>query len=623
MTERGPVSPIYHVYVSDRGNIFMTEIAALIAAGLSDLGYHTVFPAAGLPEPGRDRINVVVAPHEFFVLQRGFTEYELLKAAESSAMIGVEQPGTQWFELSAHYASAGWAVLDISPYAVDELRRRGIEAAHLQLGYHPSWDRWGGQRDQPRHIDLLFMGSMTDRRDQILASAAPLIWDCEADIRLFEFPRPMSEPRGNFVASTAKWDLLASSRVLLNIHRSQVPYFEWVRTLEAVANGCLVVSETSQDYGPLVPGEHLIAAPAEVLGAYVASIITDEPLRVEMATAAYELVRSKLELTAILDPICANLESTVRHPQARGVPMAFRPPPPGPPPNRILADAVASEMRARMRVKELLDSETALIRQVEALQARIEWGDSEHAERSVTPAWEGFVPQVSVVATSYNCEPFIAEAIESAMNSTGVAVEIIIVDDHSLDGSVGVVNPLMVAAAEFPITLVSRAANAGVARARNLGTALARSDRIFILDGDNTVYPETLKKLSDALDQAPDAALSYGILAKRDGSGLLSYLPWDTVRLCQGNYIDAMAIIRRSALDKVGGYDEYFGLLGWEDYELWLRMAAMGLRGEFVPAIVGSYRVHSTSRQHTVNLDPGALMGDLKNRYPYLPWDQG
>ncbi len=56
------MSPTYYVYVSDRGNVFMTEIAAVLAATLSDLGYHTVYPAPGLPEPGRDRVNLVVAP---------------------------------------------------------------------------------------------------------------------------------------------------------------------------------------------------------------------------------------------------------------------------------------------------------------------------------------------------------------------------------------------------------------------------------------------------------------------------------------------------------------------------------------------------------------------------------
>ena len=82
-------------------------------------------------------------------------------------------------------------------------------------------------------------------------------------------------------------------------------------------------------------------------------------------------------------------------------------------------------------------------------------------------------------------------------------------------------------------------------------------------------------------------------------------------------------MIRRSALDEVGGYDTYFGLRGWEDYELWLRLAASGHRAVFVPEFVGSYRVHSTSRQQTVDLDTAGLTCEFRNRYPFLPWDMG
>lgn len=619
------MTPTYYVYVSDRGNVFMTEIAAVLAAALSDLGYHTMFPAPGLPERGRDRANLVVAPHEFFPLQRAYGERELLEAAAVSVAVGVEQPGTPWFELGTHYASVGPVVLDVSPYAVDELARRGLDATHLQLGYHPSWDRWGGDATRPRPTDLVFLGSMTHHRDRILSEAAPLLWDCNADIRLFEFPRPMNEPRTHFVASTAKWQLLAASRVLVNIHRSEVPYFEWVRVLEAVVNGCLVVTESSTDYGPLVPGEHLIAAPSEFLGAYTASIMTDESLRVELAAAAYDFVRTKLELKTLLEPICAHVEEALVRVTPRRRPQPFQPPAPPHVPSisPVLEAVLDTERQARARVKELLDGETELVQRVEALQARLLHGRADHVDRSVTKAWEGFAPQISVVITSYNYRDFISEAMESVMSSLGVAVELIVVDDHSQDDSVEVLEAIMAATEWFPTMLLAKAANSGVGSARNAGIAEARAERVFILDADNMIYPTTLKKLSTALDRTPDAAFAYGIVAKTGQVGLLSHLPWDVDRLTETNYIDAMAMVRRRVWDEVGGYDTYFSLRGWEDYEFWLRLAANGYRAAFVPQLVGRYRVHPTSRQQTVNLDTAPLMRDFRERYPFLPWAQG
>ena len=193
----------------------------------------------------------------------------------------------------------------------------------------------------------------------------------------------MSEPRANFLAGQAKWDLLASSRVLLNVHRSDVPYFEWVRVLEAVTNGCLVVTESSTDYGPLIPGKHLIAVPADVLGAYASSIVNDEELRSQLANEAYDLVRTKLELTTLLGPICAHIEQVVLSSPVRERPEMQPVPPSGPTdqappaegqPTGVRAPSSAERMVAT-RVKELLDGETELVQKVEATAVPIDLRD--------------------------------------------------------------------------------------------------------------------------------------------------------------------------------------------------------------------------------------------------------
>ncbi len=625
------MSPTYYVYVSDRGNIFMTEIAGLLAAGLADLGYETVFPAPGLPEEGQARINLVVAPHEFYPLQRGYDERALIRAAKASVAVGVEQPGTNWFELGTRYAGMGPMVLDINRYAVEELVGRGYDAHHLQLGYHPKWDRWDGDPSRSRPTDLLFLGSFTQRREFLLSKWATVLWDCRTDVRLFEFPRPMSEPRGHFVAGQAKWELLASSRVLLNVHRSDVPYFEWVRVLEAVINGCLVVTESSTDYGPLVPGKHLVAAPADVLGAYAASMVNDEELRSQLANEAYDLVRTKLELTTLLGPICAQVEEAALSgpgvkrakrkwtPQSRSTNQVrrawvqvpeFRP---LSRPERVVAT----------RVKELLDGETELLQRVEALQSRLVYGCDDHIEVFETDPWEGFRPDVSVVISSFNYEHLISEAMVSVTSSLGVAAELVVVDDHSRDNSVQVILDQMEASSWFPIKLVVKSANSGVSVARNTAFAETRADRVFVLDADNVIYPATLHKLSAALDRSPEAAFSYGIIHTDGWHALLSHLPWDVRRLTESNYIDAMAMMRRQVWDEFGGYDPLLGIRGWEDYEFWLRLAARGLHAEFVPEFLGHYRVHGASRQQTVNLDTSPLTEEFRNRYPLLPWDQG
>lgn len=599
----------------------MTEIASLLAAALSDLGYPTVFPAEGLPAAGRDRVNLVVAPHEFFPLQQGIPEDDLLRAAELSVTVGVEQPGTLWFDLGARYSSVAAGVLDISQVAVAELRRRGVAARHLQLGYHPSWDRWGGRDTRPRSKDVLFLGSITERRDRCLSSMAPLLWDCETDIRLFEFPRPMTETRGHFVAGEDKWRLLADSRILLNIHRNEVPYFEWVRVLEAVANGCLVITESSDEYGHLVPGQHLIAAPADSLGSYAASLVLDEELRAGMAGAAYDLLRTQLEMTSLLAPICEELPSGPPATAGKSVPLPLPAPQIAPPPTQpLIEEVIASEHRIRARVKELIDSETALIRRVEAMQTHISRGDPDFARVTTTPAWKAFEPDVTVLLTTYNSEGFVTDAISSVFDTSGLAVDLVIVDDHSADRTTAVIENLMRGFPSFPVKLIAREANGGVSVARNRALEDARGRFVFVLDADNWVFPNAISRLTAALEAEPDAAFAYGLVAKTGGEGMLSYLPWDLVRMCESNYVDAMALIRRSAFEEAGGYDAHFGLVGWEDYELWLRFAAAGWHPVFIPAFIGSYSVRPGSRQETVNLDDQVLRAELRNLFPYFPW---
>ena len=69
----------------------------------------------------------------------------------------------------------------------------------------------------------------------------------------------------------------------------------------------------------------------------------------------------------------------------------------------------------------------------------------------------------------------------------------------------------------------------------------------FFLDADNAVYPHGLLRLARVLDAQPDAAVAYGMIAGfGDDDRLVSAYPWDPERLVFGNYIDAMAMVRRS-----------------------------------------------------------------------------
>jgi hypothetical protein len=77
-----------------------------------------------------------------------------------------------------------------------------------------------------------------------------------------------------------------------------------------------------------------------------------------------------------------------------------------------------------------------------------------------------------------------------------------------------------------------------------------------------------------------------------------------------------MAMIRRRALLAAGGYTEDLRLHGWEDFDLWCRFAARGMRGLLVPEILCRYSLGEESMISVTNLDSSEAWGLLRARYP-------
>jgi hypothetical protein len=88
--------------------------------------------------------------------------------------------------------------------------------------------------------------------------------------------------------------------------------------------------------------------------------------------------------------------------------------------------------------------------------------------------------------------------------------------------------------------------------------------------------------------------------------------------LIADNYLDALALVRRSALDELGGYTTDLRLYGWEDYDLWCRVADRGMRGVQVPEFVARYRVSPNSMISLTNLSDQEAREALAERSPRL-----
>lgn len=231
--------------------------------------------------------------------------------------------------------------------------------------------------------------------------------------------------------------------------------------------------------------------------------------------------------------------------------------------------------------------------------------------------------EVTVAVSLYNYARYVGVALDSVAAQTLNAIDLVVVDDASTDGGEDrAARWLRRHGRRFArATLYRRRANAGLAAARNLALAAARSRAFFVLDADNALYPRCLERLLDALAAAPEAAFAYPLIETfGDSRGVMGTALWNRGRLAAGNYIDAMAMIRTARLRAVGGYRR-LSVPGWEDYDLWCRFAERGWRGVRVPELLARYRTHGGSMLNTTTRRrerAAALIAEMTAHHPWL-----
>jgi glycosyltransferase involved in cell wall biosynthesis len=237
-------------------------------------------------------------------------------------------------------------------------------------------------------------------------------------------------------------------------------------------------------------------------------------------------------------------------------------------------------------------------------------------------------PAISVVITVYNYAAYVSDCLKSLEDSNTASlrggIEVVIVNDASNDGSLAK-SISALETSRHAVRIIDKRFNTGLADARNIGVEAARAPYVFILDADNMVFPRALEQLYNKI-VADDSAAVYAMLCRFDGDysdrhGLLSYFDWDPQMLVERPYIDAMALFDRRQLIELGGYDKglyKFGWFGWEDYELWLRIAQAKLPVSFLPNILCLYRHHETSMSITTNLFDRELVAHLYEKYHRL-----
>jgi len=202
-------------------------------------------------------------------------------------------------------------------------------------------------------------------------------------------------------------------------------------------------------------------------------------------------------------------------------------------------------------------------------------------------------PLVSVIIPTFNREELLKRAIESVLSQTYQNFEVLIIDNYSQDRTQDII-------ASFDDSRLKThfIHNQGIiAKSRNIGIKYSVGDLIAFLDSDDYWNKDKLLKSVTALKNGADITyhnmrIITPIKSTRTNCRKLD--PENSFHdlMVNGNTLSTSSVVlnRNKIKDKL--FNESLDCVGWEDYELWLRLAKSNNSFYFIDCILGAYAKH-------------------------------
>lgn len=219
-------------------------------------------------------------------------------------------------------------------------------------------------------------------------------------------------------------------------------------------------------------------------------------------------------------------------------------------------------------------------------------------------------PKVSVIIPVRNCRQYIVEAIDSILAQDFSNFEIIVVDDGSDDFDYKTLE------SRDPRIMVFRQDGKGVSSARNHGIERCKGEFIAFLDADDVWLPGKLTAQIMHMQAKPNTGVVFGRYIRWSANSDGTFAPpsdfynqmkmsreidparsgWIYSKLLLGLLVGMnTAVVRRSTIDSVGGFNE--SMTHGEDYDFWLRCSRVA-EMDSLHADVALYRMHPQSAMH-------------------------
>lgn len=225
---------------------------------------------------------------------------------------------------------------------------------------------------------------------------------------------------------------------------------------------------------------------------------------------------------------------------------------------------------------------------------------------------------VSIIIPCFNAEEFLETAVESILYQDYPDIEILLMDDCSMDNTPQIINRL--AGIDPRIRPFFAPENIGPFALRNRALLKSSGEFIAFLDSDDIWGEEKLSKSVAALSDNPEAGLCHHLLMRIDAENkptrMLDLKSEEYAGRCfhlmvgQNGVATTSVMVKRSVFFDTGGFDEVFKFRG--DWEMWTRIARK-YPFVFIDESLGFYRVH----KNNVSGDP-----DRIKAYAFLVLDK-
>jgi glycosyltransferase involved in cell wall biosynthesis len=211
-------------------------------------------------------------------------------------------------------------------------------------------------------------------------------------------------------------------------------------------------------------------------------------------------------------------------------------------------------------------------------------------------------PRVSIVIPSFNQAQFLEAALQSVFNQDYPALEVIVIDGGSTDGSRALIERCAARLAHW-----ESQPDRGQAHAINKGLQRATGELLGWLNSDDVLAPGAVRRALDVFERHPSVDVVYGRLERIDAQGRPAptpRLPKDRLTFGKAHVIGESivnqpgALWRRRAMDRArfpaGPLDERLRYA--LDYDFWIRLALAGAVFERLPEVAARFRLHPASK---------------------------